>query len=200
MTEIDYGFRYRGGIADLMLKISFQHNTAIWMARLFHDLAYFFLIIILMLEMIFGILIETFRELRIHQQNREMDMNEICFICGIKRDQLEKTSKNYEEHINHTHNVWNYVNYMIRLKFSNLQDLNAINSHAYELLNNNNITWIPFYKNELENEKNSEEDDKSDNKSDFKSEFKSIFKSEMFLENKKDIKEDNDIECKYEEI
>lgn len=140
-----------------MLKTSYERNNGEYMGRWFHDLLYFFLIIILMLEMIFGIIVETFRELRIHQQYFEYDKNEICFVCGVKRDQLEKDKKSYNDHITNQHNLWNYVNYMIRLKFSNLQDLNALNSYAYELLKNKNITWIPNWK--IECERNSELDD-----------------------------------------
>ncbi len=122
-----------------------------YIGRWFHDLAYFFLIIILMIEIIFGIVVETFRELRIHQQYFEFDRREVCFICGVKRDQLEKNKKSFVDHVTIKHNLWNYVNYMIRLKFSNLQDLNALNSYAYELLEKKNITWIPNWK--IENER-----------------------------------------------
>jgi hypothetical protein len=147
LTELDYGTRFRGGIGELMAKVSYERRTGYYIFRWFYNLTYFILIIILMLEMVFGIIVETFRELRIHQTNNEIDKNDICFICGVKRDELEKNKKNFEEHIQKDHNLWNYVNYMIRLKFSDPHDLNAINSYAQSLLEKKNISWVPLAKN-----------------------------------------------------
>jgi hypothetical protein len=128
----------------MMAKVSYERHIGKYLFRWFYNLAYFILIIILMLEMVFGIIVETFRELRIDQQKHDADKHDKCFICGIKRDEIEKIKKNFEEHVNVEHNLWNYVNYMIRLKFSDPHDLNAINSYALDLLEGNLISWIPI--------------------------------------------------------
>jgi hypothetical protein len=144
LTELDYGTRFRGGISDLIKRISYEKDIAHYMFRWFYDLVYFILIIILMLEMVFGIIVETFRELRIEQTHYEIDKTDICFICGVRREALERNKKHFEEHIEKDHNLWNYVNYMIRLKFSDPHDLNAINSYSQSLLEKKNISWVPI--------------------------------------------------------
>ena len=100
-----------------------------------------------MLNIVFGIIIDTFKELRIKEHKKEHDRNEVCFICGVSKDSLEKERANFKQHVKETHNVWNYVNYMIGLKFSNLQDLNAINSYTLTKINAKNIKWIPRWEN-----------------------------------------------------
>lgn len=143
---MDYGLRLRGGVGELLKKRSFQFYGAEYAGRLFYDMVYFLILVVLMLELVFGIIIETFRELRIEEHKSQFDKINICFICGVSKDDLEKDKKNFYEHCEKDHNVWNYVNYMVRLKFSNPHDLNAINSYTVELMKKKNITWFPIYK------------------------------------------------------
>lgn len=142
LTQVDYGLRLRGGIGELLKKVSFERNPGTYAARLIYDLIFFILIVVLMLELVFGIIVETFRELRMEQHEMEVDRANICFICGIHRDELEKDRKDFTEHCASQHNVWNYVNYMIRLKFSDPQDLNAVNSYALAQIQKKNISWM----------------------------------------------------------
>lgn len=130
----------------MLYKRSIEWHGPRYAARLFFDMVYFLILVVLMLELVFGIIIETFRELRIEEHRSHFDKMNICFICGVSKDDLEKDKKNFVEHCEKDHNVWNYVNYMVRLKFSNPHDLNAINSYTLELINKKNITWFPIYK------------------------------------------------------
>jgi len=144
LTSVDYGFRTRGGIGELITRISFERNKGRYMGRLFYDIIYFILVIVLMLELVFGIIVETFRDLRIEETHHDYDKANICFICGIKKDDLEKNRQNFQEHCEKVHNIWNYINYILRLKFSDPQDLNAINSFALENIEMKRISWVPL--------------------------------------------------------
>jgi hypothetical protein len=98
-----------------------------------------------MRELVFGIIIETFKDLRIEEQHAEHDKHSICFICGVDKDQLEKDRVDFHLHCKKDHNIWNYINYILRLKFSDPQDLNAINSYTLEQIEKKYTTWIPQY-------------------------------------------------------
>ena len=87
---------------------------------------------------------------------------------------MEKNGHNFNEHREKTHNLWNYVNYMISLKFADLHDLNAINSYAREKMDNKNISWLPTYKDEGKNDGSSKKRD--DNEDNFKVEDENIKK------------------------
>jgi hypothetical protein len=67
----------------------------------------------------------------------------VCYICGAKRDNLEKNCINYESHITNDHNMWDYVMYIIGLKFVDPQETNAINSHVIEMVQEKSISWFP---------------------------------------------------------
>lgn len=46
------------------------------------DLAFFFIVIIIVLNLIFGVIIDTFADLRNEKQQKEDILKNSCFICG----------------------------------------------------------------------------------------------------------------------
>lgn len=86
--------------------------------------------------------------MRQQQSHTDKDINNNCFICDIKKDECEKNGDNFHVHIEHEHNIWDYVNYMITLRLKDAQDLNATNSYAKERLEIKSIGWLPVHQSE----------------------------------------------------
>jgi hypothetical protein len=55
---------------------------------------------------VFGIIIDTFGDLRGQAKDKQDDMNGVCFICGISRDEFDRNANGFEDHTEHDHNVW----------------------------------------------------------------------------------------------
>ena len=51
-------------------------------ARVIYDLLFFFIVIIITLNLIFGVIIDTFADLRSEKQQKEEILKNTCFICG----------------------------------------------------------------------------------------------------------------------
>lgn len=47
-----------------------------------YDLLFFFVVIIIVLNLIFGVIIDTFADLRSEKQQKELILKNTCFICG----------------------------------------------------------------------------------------------------------------------
>ena len=58
------------------------------MARVFYDLLFFFVLIIIVLNLIFGVIIDTFADLRSEKQTKEEILKNTCFICGKSNKNL----------------------------------------------------------------------------------------------------------------
>lgn len=84
--------------------------------RLAYDLSFFILIIVILLKLIFGIIIDTFQELRAENQMLDEDNQNRCFICGIQRDVFERQGHDFEQHIFHDHNLWHYLYFNMYLR------------------------------------------------------------------------------------
>ena len=146
LTALDSGLRARGGLGDSGERISYARFPGHYVKRIITDDLFFFIVIIIMIDLVFGIVIEAFNHLGAKEQKQKNDVTNHCFICHINKATVEKNRQNFNEHRKKTHYLWNYVDYMISLKFSDIHDLNAINSYAREKLDNKDISWLPTYK------------------------------------------------------
>ena len=146
LTALDGGFRARGGIGDLAKRISYSKNSKHYIFRIILDDLFFLCIVIIMIDMVFGIIIKSFDVLRHRNQKYQKDKKNYCYICHSNRNSLEKSRLNFKDHINITHNLWNYVEYMISLKLRDIKDLNNINKYVREKIDKKDITWLPTYK------------------------------------------------------
>ena len=86
---------------------------------------------------------DAFRELRKKNFNIEKDIKNKCFICDLDKDTCEKNNKNFKEHCEKEHFIWDYAYYMITLRMKDVQDLNAVNSRCKELISDKQIQWLP---------------------------------------------------------
>lgn len=143
-TLIDQGLRTDGGIGEYLKRISFNEHPGYFMARFFYDILYFFLVIIILLSIVVGIVIDNFAELKEESYKHTNDYLNICFICGVDRGELEKENIDFEQHVNNEHSIWNYVYYIVGLKFIHRQELNAVNSYVTTLVESKSISWFPF--------------------------------------------------------
>lgn len=157
-THLDYGMRFDGGIADRMMARSFNLNKSLYTSRFFYEEFYFILQTVLFQGMIFGIVIEAFSELRNQEQTIEQDKSDNCFICGIDKEACEKNGQRFEDHIKNEHNMWTYVEYILCLRFIDIQDTNAINSYVIKKIEKKELDWFPISKESQEGESPNKED------------------------------------------
>ena len=99
--------------------------------------------------MVAGIIIDNFAKLRNQEIVMLNDMNNICTVCSLKRDEIEKIyekySKSYNEHVKLDHNLFNYIFYMIYLYNKDKTEFSGMESYVNDLVfNQRDITWFPI--------------------------------------------------------
>ena len=182
LTNFDAGIRARGGAGDQMVRISFERHTASYIYRLFYDITYFLICIIIMIDLTFGIVLGTFSEKREEERKHDNDKINHCFICHITREIIEKKRENFNVHREQKHNMWNYVEYMIYLKFSDFHELSTFNSFAKLNLEKKNVCFLPSCQDDFDEdeiiEENNNEEEKEKSK-DFSEEISDLEKSDI---------------------
>ena len=83
ITTLNQGLRNGGGIGDVLRPPS--SNEPFYTLRLIYDMLFFFVVIIIVLNLIFGVIIDTFADLRTEKNNKEEIIKNTCFICGLER-------------------------------------------------------------------------------------------------------------------
>lgn len=138
----DQGFKADGGVGGFMEQFT---TGADYINRFFFDNLYNTVVMIIMLNLVQGIIIDTFAILRAEHEMNMHDKGHKCFICGIDRETIERgTARPFIYHKLHEHNEWNYVFYMYFLMNKDPTEFSGIESHIMESIVKSGIDWFPL--------------------------------------------------------
>ncbi|XP_076859966.1 inositol 1,4,5-trisphosphate-gated calcium channel ITPR3 [Brachyhypopomus gauderio] len=141
VTVLNHGLRNGGGVGDVLRRPS--KNEPLFPARVVYDLLFYFIVIIIVLNLIFGVIIDTFADLRSEKQKKEEILKTTCFICGLERDKFDNKTVSFEEHINMEHNIWNYLYFIVLVREKNKTDYTGPESYVAHMIKNKNLDWFP---------------------------------------------------------
>jgi hypothetical protein len=72
-----------------------------------YKFSYFVLVVLLLLNVILGIVLDTFAELRQDAIEAEDSLNNYCFVCSIDRQTFDRYGQGFEKHYKNDHYLWN---------------------------------------------------------------------------------------------
>uniref|UniRef100_A0A5F8HI75 Inositol 1,4,5-trisphosphate receptor n=1 Tax=Monodelphis domestica TaxID=13616 RepID=A0A5F8HI75_MONDO len=120
-----------------------SQQESLFPARVIYDLLFFFIVIIIVLNLIFGVIIDTFADPRSEKQKKEGILKNPCFICGLERDKFDNKTVSFEEHIKYEHNMWNYLYFIVLVRVKNKTDYTGPESYVAQMIKNKNLDWFP---------------------------------------------------------
>ena len=135
----------KGGMSNVLNINSYQTDYKFFIVRFFYDMIFFFLIILILFNLFIGLIIDSFIELSNINSNREYDINNICFICQMNRDECLINNIDFDKHINEVHNLWNYCFFLCHLHLNNRNDFNTVENYVWNKLGYEDNSWIPLY-------------------------------------------------------
>ena len=149
-TVLTMGLRNGGGIGDLF-KIKAWNDNDYWPVLVFSYI-FFFFVILLLLNIINGVIVDTFQNIREDKVNNAYKKKNNCFICNIYRDDFDQQLINFSDHKTKNHNYKNYLLYMIRLLTINVYDHDSYESYIYSQIQKKNTIFFPIKRSiQLEN-------------------------------------------------
>nr|XP_015202833.1 PREDICTED: inositol 1,4,5-trisphosphate receptor type 1 isoform X12 [Lepisosteus oculatus] len=141
VTVLSHGLRSGGGVGDVLRKPS--KEEPLFAARVIYDLLFFFMVIIIVLNLIFGVIIDTFADLRSEKQKKEEVLKTTCFICGLERDKFDNKTVTFEEHIKEEHNMWHYLFFIVLVRVKDSTEYTGPESYVAEMIKEHNLDWFP---------------------------------------------------------
>lgn len=109
------------------------------------DFVFFFIMMVILIEVIKALVIDTFKVLREEVSRKMEDLEGNCIICGEKSEIIEKrTQMTFQDHNNLVHNIWFYHMFIAYLMVKPEENHNGIESYVYEKFKEKNICWLPY--------------------------------------------------------
>lgn len=100
-----------------------------------------------MVNIVSGIIIDTFGSLRQAENERKADIQEKCFICDnlkVTFDRQADQGAGFVSHIRLNHYMWNYLFYIAYLKYKPKDQFTGIQTHINNLIEDQDVAWFPF--------------------------------------------------------
>ncbi len=134
-----YGFRAGGGVGEVMFV---DVGDAAWL-----HLTFFLVVTVAMLNIIFGIIIDTFSGLRSEKNDRAFKTTETCFVCSLGRQVFDRAANSpdgFKRHIREDHHMWNYLYFIFFLWEQDKDDDDGLEYYVRHKIMDNEITWFPM--------------------------------------------------------
>jgi inositol 1,4,5-triphosphate receptor type 3 len=148
LVLISYGTRSGGGIGDKLPVVSYKNDTNMFISRFFFDMTFYVFVIMIMGNVTFGLIVDSFGALRDETYNYDYDKNNICFICQMSKDDCLLNNIDFDNHINNDHNIWNYVYFLCYLHLYDSNNFSRLEGFVWDKLIENDYGWIPLNKDE----------------------------------------------------
>jgi len=100
-------------------------------------------VITILLNVIFGIIIDTFGELRADNAAKKHDMENTCFICGVDRFQLDTKGGGFDRHIKEDHYMWNYLYLIVHLREKDPTEYNGWEQNVADKIAVGDTSFVP---------------------------------------------------------
>ena len=156
-TFLHRGLLNGGGIAD-HINGDLGHDPvytsdALFTSRVSYDIVFFVFISVLLLNIIFGIIIDTFGNLREIQAEELRLQTSFCFICGLPKEAFDTRANNaigatvqqlnFKGHVMREHNMWDYLFFLIYLKEKPRCNHTGLESYVADMVDRDDFSWIP---------------------------------------------------------
>ena len=135
-STLNLGIRNDGDYMDI------PANDEYW-SRMLFDMMFYMIIIIINLNIIFGIIIDTFAELRDERTQVLEDIHNCCYICGSERSIIELKGSGWSYHFMREHSVFAYLSFLVYINDKKVYECSGLEKHVKECFNFTNTSFMP---------------------------------------------------------
>lgn len=141
ISILNNGLRAGGGMGEALGQPTLADTRFYF--RTWLDLSFMILILIILLNIVFGIIIDTFGDMR-NERNAWKDyVNNTCLICDLSKTDIDSEGEGYYKHINVSHSVEDYVYFMIYVKNKDLNDCDGLEQYVKQMSQAKNYAFMP---------------------------------------------------------
>lgn len=136
----------RGG-SGLGFPIKAFASENYWSQFLVEWLFYFFIILI-MLNVINGIIVDTFQSLREENSKKSSIKYDVCYVCSLPSSTIESYGVSFKDHVQYEHDIMSYLHYIYKISKTKLEEMNDYELQVYKKIQENKTSFFP-HKNAL---------------------------------------------------
>ncbi|VDD89339.1 unnamed protein product [Enterobius vermicularis] len=141
LTTLNWGLRNGGGIGDVLRNVPPKEES--FMPRIMYDMSFFIVLIVIVLNLVFGVIIDTFGDLRTERNEKDDILRNTCFICGLERGRFDNKIVTFEQHRENEHNLYHYLYFIVWLQIKDETEFTGPESYVAQCIKDRNNDWFP---------------------------------------------------------
>ncbi|KAF0720285.1 Aste57867_429 [Aphanomyces stellatus] len=146
LTALDEGLKNNGGVGGYLTP-SRRGSDPLAYLRLGYDLLYNVGLIIILTNLSFGIIIDTFAGLRTQHKEKVDDMKDRCFICSIDGYTFNRlTKRGFSHHTHVEHNVWHYIYLLVHIRKKKFTEYNGVELYLALRMAKHDVSFFPNHR------------------------------------------------------
>jgi len=142
VSTINFGLRAGGGLGDFLDQATWDSDQ--YWTRYIFDFMFFMVINIILMNIFFGIIIDSFADKRASEAEIESEVQGQCFICGISKSTFEIENVPWKDHIFQQHNMHAYLSFIIHVKQKRETECTGIEKYVKHCLDTGIIIFFPI--------------------------------------------------------
>ncbi|OQR81274.1 ryanodine-inositol 1,4,5-triphosphate receptor Ca2 channel (RIR-CaC) family protein [Achlya hypogyna] len=146
LSSFDQAFKSNGGLGGFLAPRSLGTDS-LATGRFFFDNAYNIILLIILLNITFGIIIDTFATIRTSHKEREEELRDRCFICSIDGYTFDRlTKRGFEYHTHVEHNMWHYLYLFVHINKKDYTEYNGVELYLAMKMAKNDVSFFPNHR------------------------------------------------------
>jgi hypothetical protein len=139
-STLNLGVRNGGGIGDAIRSPLMTEDYA---SRFWFDMVFFIAVIIILLNIIFGIIIDNFAVLRDKRTDQLEKIQTKCLICQKDRSKLQLHGKGWVHHFMSEHSPFAYLAFLVYINDKDIYDCNGLEKFVKECWEIGSAEFLP---------------------------------------------------------
>jgi len=124
---------------------NFNTGVGHFYGRWLFDVLFFLLVNTILMQIVFGIIVDTFAQLRDDNNAIQDDKENVCFICGLTSSTLNFKGNGFVHHIKKEHHMWNYFFYFVYLRKKPLTHHTRTDAWVYRCAEKADLSCFPLF-------------------------------------------------------
>ena len=140
-SVLNNGLRAGGGLGEAIGQPTIEDTR--YVMRYWVDLTFMIIILIILLNIVFGIIIDTFGDMRNERDEWHNYITNTCILCDLTKGEIDSKGEGYYKHINLSHSVEDYVHFLVYIKNRNLNDCDGMEQKVKIKYEVGDYTFLP---------------------------------------------------------
>lgn len=142
LSVLHIGITTNSGLSIIGGELS--RNNKEYFKKYLIDITFYFLVMVLIFNVIFSLIIDGLTQLREKMKIRRKNIKEFCFVCGIQKYVFEIKGNGWLNHYKYEHNIFAYLYYVIELQQKEMSDCDGLEKFVKMSVEKNDFKFLPL--------------------------------------------------------